>query len=100
MGAVIALGHHERFDGNGYPGGLMGENIPLPCRIVAVADVFDALCSKRVYKPAWSLEESIAFLESQSNLHFDPACVSAFIRQLAEVKLVQQRYRDTEDDEN
>jgi two-component system response regulator RpfG len=99
LGAVIALGHHEKFDGSGYPGGLQGEAIPLPCRIVAVADVFDALCTKRVYKAAWSFEESIAFLEGQAGLHFDPDCVSAFIRKLADVKLVQQRYRDTEEDE-
>jgi two-component system response regulator RpfG len=100
MGAVIALGHHEKFDGSGYPSGLKGQEIPLPCRIVAVADVFDALCTKRVYKEAWSLEESIAFLEGQSGIHFDPGCVSAFIRKLTDVKLVQQRYRDTDEDEN
>lgn len=100
MGAVIALGHHEKFDGGGYPGGLQGEAIPLVCRIVAVADVFDALCSKRVYKLAWPLEESLAFLQSQSGLHFDPECVSAFIRKLADAKLIQQRYRDTEEESN
>jgi two-component system response regulator RpfG len=97
MGAVIARGHHEKFDGTGYPNGIAGKKIPLPCRIVAVADVFDALSTKRVYKPAWLLEESVNFLKAQSGLHFDPECVKAFLRRLDDVKTIQQRYRDTSD---
>ncbi|MGD8842417.1 MAG: response regulator [Gammaproteobacteria bacterium] len=97
MGAVIARGHHEKFDGTGYPNGIAGKKIPLPCRIVAVADVFDALSTKRVYKPAWLLEDSVNFLKAQSGLHFDPECVKAFLRRLEDVKTIQQRYRDSSD---
>ncbi|HRK79427.1 HD domain-containing phosphohydrolase [Thiobacillus sp.] len=78
MGAVIALGHHEKFDGSGYPQGLAGEDIPLPARIVAVADVFDALTSDRPYKRAWSFQDALNYIQSESGRHFDPACVRAF----------------------
>ncbi len=78
MGAVIALGHHERFDGSGYPHGLAGEAIPLPARIVAVADVFDALMSKRPYKAAWTFQDALGYIRSERGRHFDPACVRAF----------------------
>lgn len=78
MGAIIALGHHEKFDGSGYPQGLAGESIPLPARIVAVADVFDALTSKRPYKGAWSFQEALNYIQTQSGKHFDPACARAF----------------------
>jgi putative two-component system response regulator len=74
----IAVSHHERFDGSGYPFGLKGEEIPLAGRIVAVADVFDALTSERPYKRAWSVEEACAEIQSQSGRHFDPAVVEAF----------------------
>ena len=79
MGAIIALGHHEKFDGSGYPNGLHGEDIPLVARIVAVADVFDALVSERPYKHAWPLEEGIDYLKGQRGKHFDPRCVDAFL---------------------
>ena len=78
MGAVIALGHHERYDGRGYPQGLAGEDIPLPARIVAVADVFDALTSKRPYKGAWTFQDALQYVQAESGGHFDPACVRAF----------------------
>lgn len=78
MGAVIALGHHEKFDGSGYPQGLAGEDIPLSARIVAVADVFDALTSNRPYKRAWSFQDALNYIQSESGRHFDPACVRAF----------------------
>jgi two-component system response regulator RpfG len=78
MGAVIALGHHERFDGSGYPQGLAGEDIPLPARIVAVADVFDALTSDRPYKGAWSFQDALKYIQSESGRHFDPTCARAF----------------------
>jgi two-component system response regulator RpfG len=78
MGAVIALGHHEKFDGSGYPQGLAGEDIPLPARIVAVADVFDALTSARPYKGAWSFQDALKYIQTESGRHFDPACVRAF----------------------
>lgn len=77
--AEIALGHHERFDGTGYPGGLAGEEIPLAARIVAVADVFDALTSPRPYKRAWSLEAAREHIVAGAGSHFDPACVAALV---------------------
>ncbi len=64
MGAIIALGHHEKYDGTGYPNGLHGEDIPIVARVVAVADVFDALVSERPYKHAWPMEEGIDYLKS------------------------------------
>src|SRR5207237_7657381 len=64
MGAIIAIGHHERFDGSGYPNGLHGEDIPIVARVVAVADVFDALVSERPYNHAWRSEEPFTYLES------------------------------------
>ena len=79
--AVIALRHHERFDGTGYPDGLSGDQIPLPARIVTVADVFDALISPRPYKPAWSIEAALDYLREQRGLLFDPACVDALLRE-------------------
>lgn len=79
MGSVIALGHHERFDGEGYPAGLRGEDIPLEARIVAVADVFDALVTRRPYKEPWSIEKALEHLRCQKAKHFDPACVDAFL---------------------
>jgi putative two-component system response regulator len=78
MAAQIALTHHERWDGNGYPIGLSGEDIPLSGRIVAVADVFDALSNKRPYKPAFSVEKCFAILDEESGAHFDPQVVNAF----------------------
>ena len=75
----IAAYHHERWDGTGYPEGKKGEDIPLCARIMAVADVFDALASKRVYKEAYSIEESFKIIEESSNSHFDPEIVKAFL---------------------
>ncbi|MGY2047342.1 HD-GYP domain-containing protein [Methylobacterium sp. JK268] len=92
LAAEIALTHHERWDGTGYPRGLAGEAIPLPGRITAVADVFDALISERVYKPGWPLDRARAFLEEQSGRHFDPACVRAFLSRWDDVVgLVEDR---------
>jgi putative two-component system response regulator len=75
----IALTHHERWDGSGYPNGLAGDEIPIAGRIVAVADVFDALTHVRPYKPAWSRAEAVAEITSQAGDHFDPAVVDAFV---------------------
>ena len=94
MGAVIALGHHEKFNGSGYPQGLRGEDIPLVARIVAVADVYDALSSKRCYKPAWSHDDVLNMLNEQSGQHFDPRCVQAFISQLEVIHTIQARFTD------
>ncbi|USF86159.1 response regulator [Candidatus Endoriftia persephonae] len=84
-GAIIALHHHERFDGSGYPMGLRGFSIPLEARIVAVADVFDALVSKRPYKPAWSKSEALEYLAHERGRHFDPDCADAFLRRLGDI---------------
>jgi len=85
QGAVIALSHHERYDGGGYPNGLRGDAIPLTSRIVAVADVYDALTTRRSYKEAWRREDALQYVTAQSGHHFDPQCVAAFIAQLAEI---------------
>jgi len=76
----IAMYHHERWDGRGYPQGLAGENIPLAARILALADVYDALTSKRAYKDAFSHEVSRDIIIKDSGKHFDPAIVDAFLR--------------------
>jgi putative two-component system response regulator len=95
--AVVALSHHEKFDGSGYPQGLCGTDIPLWGRIVAVADVFDALTSSRPYKQAWPLEKARHYLESHKGLHFDPACVDALIAQWPDVMIIRQQYADEHD---
>lgn len=84
----IALTHHERWDGTGYPRGLSGEGIPLPGRIVAVADVFDALTHDRPYKSAWPRQEAIAEVKSQAGHQFDPIVVRAFMTLETDGKLI------------
>ena len=91
-GAEIALGHHEKYDGSGYPQGLKGKAIPQESRIVAVADVFDALTSPRPYKKAWSSEEGFAYLMANKGTHFDPDCVNAFVSQFSNVTFIQQLF--------
>lgn len=93
-GADIARGHHEKFDGSGYPYGLKGEEIPIFSRIVAVADVFDALTSERPYKKAWEVPVAVDFLKKGRGTHFDPACVDAFLRAWDEVEQVRSKYRE------
>lgn len=94
IGAVIALNHHERFDGKGYPNGLKGTEIPLIARIVTVADVFDALVTTRPYKPAWSTEGALDYIKQQSGLQMDPQCVEAFFSRINEIKKIQSDYFD------
>jgi len=94
MAAEIALSHHEKFDGNGYPRGLAGDAIPLSGRIVAVADVFDALTSARPYKPAWPVERALTLLRDERGRHFDPACVDAFMAESDAALAVRETYRD------
>jgi two-component system response regulator RpfG len=94
MGALIALGHHEKFDGTGYPYGLVGDHIPLAARIVAVADVYDALTSRRPYKAAWLSDEAFKYLQAHSGTHFDPALVDAFLRVHDEALAIQEELRD------
>ncbi len=94
IAASIALTHHERWDGTGYPQCLKGEDIPLHGRIVAVADVFDALTSNRPYKRAWPIDEALDFLRQQSGSHFDPKCVQAFLNNTKEILAIRERYLD------
>ena len=94
MGAIIALGHHEKFDGNGYPTGLHGEDIPLVARVVAVADVFDALVSERPYKHAWPIDECIDFVRVQRGKHFDRTCVDAFLADRAKIEAIIEEFGD------
>ena len=94
LAAEIAYSHHERFDGTGYPNGLKGDAIPLAGRIVAVADVFDALTNVRPYKQAWTLDAARAFLVENSGSHFDPACVNALLKRWPEVLEIRGRLND------
>jgi response regulator RpfG family c-di-GMP phosphodiesterase len=94
--AVIARSHHEKLDGSGYPQGLAGEAIPLHGRIVAVADVFDALTSERPYKKAWEIEHALEFLRKGAGTHFDPQCVSAFIDRFDEAMVIRASFQDSE----
>ena len=79
MAAEIALAHHEKYDGTGYPKGLRGDEIPLEARIVAVADVFDALTTSRSYKPGYSVEKTIEMMEMEVGFHFDPQSIQGII---------------------
>ncbi|MDZ4201426.1 MAG: bacteriohemerythrin [Gallionella sp.] len=90
----IAGSHHERWDGNGYPQGLSGENIPVLARICAVADVFDALTSNRPYKQAWGVAEARDYIISESGKYFDPAIVQAFEAAMPEILRIRELYRD------
>jgi len=81
----VALGHHENFDGSGYPYGLQGDDIPLEARIVSVADVFDALMSKRVYKEGWGLNKTLEFIKEQTGRKFDPKVVQALFKCLPKI---------------
>lgn len=94
VAAEIAHTHHEKFDGSGYPRGLKGEDIPLFGRIVAVADVFDALTSERPYKKAWSVEDASKLLKESAGTHFDPACVTAFFTDFDAILAIKARFTD------
>jgi putative two-component system response regulator len=98
--AIIAGTHHEKYDGSGYPNGLTGEEIPLYGRIVAVADVFDALTSSRPYKKAWDVDRAADYLREKSGSHFDPACVAVFLDAWEKVLDIRARYGDTDDEQH
>ncbi len=83
MAATIALSHHEKWDGSGYPRGLAGEAIPIEGRIVAVADVFDALTTDRVYRSAYTLEQAVELMREQRGRHFDPVLLDTFLEVLS-----------------
>ena len=90
----IVLYHHERFDGTGYPHGLAGEKIPLSARLVALADVYDALTSKRCYKAAFSHERAQDIIISEKGRHFDPLLVDCFERRHEDFQSVARQYRE------
>ncbi len=92
----ICLTHHERYDGTGYPRGLKDKEIPLFGRIVGVADVFDALTSKRPYKEAYGFDEAVRMVESQSGKHFDPKLVKSFIKDLDKMRAIWKATKDLE----
>src|SRR5690606_22330344 len=87
---LIAQSHHEKWDGTGYPDRLAGTDIPVEARIVALADVFDALCSERPYKAAWPIEKAYAEIVQCGGSHFDPACVAAFEAKWADIHTIMQ----------
>ena len=95
LGAVIAMTHHEKFDGTGYPEGLVGNEIPLAARIVSVADVYDALTTKRPYKSPWSCVNAVDYIKKQSGHHFDPDCVQALICQLHVIREIELNLQDS-----
>jgi putative two-component system response regulator len=97
MAREIAATHHEKFDGSGYPQGLIGEQIPLCGRIVALADVYDALTSRRVYKAAMTHEQAKAIILASSGSHFDPEIIEAFVRAESQIVAVWERLRDASD---
>lgn len=92
--ATVAREHHERFDGTGYPRGLKGEDIHIFGRICAIADVFDALGSDRVYKKAWPLEKIVEEFKAQSGAQFDPKLIDTFLAHLDEFVAIRERFRD------
>jgi putative two-component system response regulator len=94
LAQIIALTHHEKWDGSGYPNGLKGKKIPLIGRIVAISDVFDALTSKRPYKEPFSLEKSYAIIKEGCGSHFDPKVVDAFFEAESEILVIREQYKD------
>lgn len=94
MSERVARSHHEKWDGSGYPYGLKGEEIPLEGRIVAIADVFDALTSRRVYKPAMALDETLRIIREGAGKHFDPTLVDAFFRALPRLLNVKEEFSE------
>jgi len=94
MAASIALTHHEKWDGTGYPQGLLGEEIPIESRIVAIADVFDAVTSRRPYKGPQSEEEALRIIHETAGSHFDPNVYGAFMRALSEIQAIRKRFAD------
>lgn len=94
MAALVALDHHERWDGTGYPGGKKGEEISLWGRMTSVADVFDALLSKRPYKEPWTLERTVEHMRELRGRSFDPDLIDIFLDSLDEITEIRERYRD------
>jgi putative two-component system response regulator len=94
----IAYGHQEKWDGTGYPMGLKGESIPISARLMALADVYDALISRRVYKESMSHEKAVSIIVEGRGSHFDPDMVDAFLAIQDEIKAIAMRYADSDAD--
>ena len=94
LSSEIALTHHEKWDGSGYPFGLKEEDIPIEARIVAMADVFDALTSERPYKKAWTVEAALDYQKEQKGRHFDPTLVDLFQTILPEILQIKERFAE------
>ncbi|AEF53699.1 HD domain-containing phosphohydrolase [Marinomonas posidonica] len=97
MAKTVAATHHEKWDGSGYPNGLAEEDIPIEGRIVALADVFDALTSERPYKKAWSVEQTMDLIVEQKGKHFDPTLVELFEKILPEILVIKQEFSEPEE---
>ena len=93
----IAYGHHEKWDGTGYPQGLSGEAIPLSARIMAVADVYDALISRRVYKPPMTHQQAVQIIMQGRGTHFDPAIIDLLVDVIDEFQVIAQGHSDATD---
>lgn len=96
LAEILALGHHEKWNGKGYPSGKKGEEIPLYCRIVAIADVFDALTTERPYKKAFTIEKSFQIIQEEKGQHFDPVVVEAFFAIQHKILEIREKYSDIE----
>jgi putative two-component system response regulator len=94
MAGIIAYSHHEKWDGSGYPDGLKGVDIPLFARIAAIADVFDALISRRPYKEPWTIDAAARFIRGEAGKHFDPDLVEIFFEHFDEIMAIQSEYAD------
>lgn len=100
MGAMVSLSHHEKWDGSGYPNGVQGEDIPLEGRIMAIADVIDALGSNRSYKKAWSKEDISTLLEQEKGKHFDPKLCDLVIEHFDDIMHLRSLHPDAEHEEH
>ena len=99
LAAEVALYHHEKWDGSGYPEGLAGEEIPESARIVAIADVFDALSMKRPYKDAWPTEKILSFMTEGANQHFDPELLRQFMSIMPSILEIKEKWKSRENDD-
>ena len=97
MAREIALTHHEKWDGSGYPNGLAGEEIPIVGRIAALADVFDALTSERPYKEAWTVDAALDLIKENMGKHFDPELAEIFLDVIPEVLAIRNRFNERND---
>ncbi|MEI7013574.1 response regulator [Leptospira licerasiae] len=95
MAKSIALNHHEKWDGSGYPNGIKGDTIPIEARIVTIADVFDALTTERPYKKAWSIEDAVNHIRKGAGSHFDPGLVPIFLNLMPELLEIRERWAET-----